>query len=902
MTIRNLEKLFRPRSVAVIGATNRPGAVGAVVMHNLLEGGFEGPILPINPKHSAVAGVLAYPDVDSLPIPPDLAVICTPPEPIPLLIEKLAAIGTRAAIVLTAGLDQAKTRDGRTVKQAMLDATNKHLFRILGPNCLGLLVPGIKLNASFAHLPATDGKIALVSQSGALCTVILDWAAENGAGFSHFISLGECADVDFGDVIDYLATDISTRAILLYVESITGGRKFMSACRAAARNKPVIVIKSGRGSAGAKAAASHTGALAGADDVYDAAFRRAGMLRVDEIGELFAAVETLTRAKPMKGERLMLMTNGGGLGVMAADALEEQGVELPRLSDETLARLDAALPATWSRSNPVDIIGDAPGQRYTDAAQALLDDPGCDAVLVMHAPTAIASSMDAAEAVIAVAKNSKKNILASWSGGKAVGPARQRLREAGIPSYDTPNDAIRGFMNVIEYRRNQTLLLETPPSVPRNLTYATDAARLVIENRVSNGRHVLTEPESKAVLSAYGIPTVETHIVRSPEDAVQKAMEMGFPVALKILSDDITHKSDVGGVALHLNDDEAVLTAAQGMLKNIGRRFPDAQVQGFTIQRMVSRPGAHEVIIGTAPDPVFGPVILFGHGGTAVEVIGDRSIALPPLNMKLAQDLIERTRISKVLSGYRDQPPVDMETLCQTLVQISQLIVDIPEIEELDINPLLVDEDGVLALDARIRVSSESRWTGLAIRPYPKELECDVKLNDGQKVHIRPIRPEDEPAHFDFLSKTSKEDIRFRFFGQVRELPHSEMARLTQIDYDREMALIAKLPSGGGDGETVGVVRTVTDPNNERTEFAIIVRTDMKGRGLGRALLQRMIAYCKSRGTKEMVGQVMQDNKAMLSFVGQLGFTKARIPNENVYEVTLDLSEAHTKDHFVVAM
>jgi len=902
MTTRNLEKLFRPESVAVIGATNRAGAVGSVIMHNLLEGGFEGPILPVNPKHAAVAGVLAYPDIESLPMPPDLAIICTPPEAIPALIEKLVTIGTRAAIVLTAGLESTTTRDGRTVKQAMLDATNEHIFRILGPNCLGLLVPGIKLNASFAHLPATDGKIALVSQSGALCTVILDWAAENGAGFSHFISLGECADVDFGDVIDYLATDTSTRAILLYIESITNGRKFMSACRSAARNKPVIVIKSGRDGAGAKAAASHTGALAGADDVYDAAFRRAGMLRVDEISELFSAVETLTRAKPQKGERLMMMTNGGGLGVMAADALGAHDIEIPSLADETIAALSDALPGTWSHANPVDIIGDAPGERYTAAAQALLNDPSCDALLVMHAPTAIASSIDAAEAVIAVAEKSKKNVLASWAGGKAVGPARKRLREAGIPSYDTPNDAIRGFLDVIEYRRNQKLLMETPPSIPAYVTYAPETARLVVEARLGNGRDIMTEPESKAVLSAYGIPTVETHIARTPEDAAAKASEMGFPVALKILSDDISHKSDVGGVDLFLTNAEAVRRAAEDMLANIAKLMPDATIQGFTVQQMAARPGAHEVIVGVSPDPVFGPVIMFGHGGTAVEVIGDSSIALPPLNMTLARDLIGRTRISKLLAGYRDQPPVDMDALCQTLIHISQMIIDIPEIQELDINPLLVDEHGVLALDARIRVSDKRERQGMAIRPYPKNLESEVTLNDGEKIHVRPIRPEDEPAHVEFLSKVSNEDIRFRFFGQVRDLPHSEMARLTQIDYDREMALIAKRPSTGNEDETIGVVRTVTDPNNERAEFAIIVRSDLKGRGLGGILLRQMIEYCRARGTAEIVGQVLQDNEVMLALVKQLGFKKKLVPGEGVYEVNL-LLHAHAKDdHLVVAM
>ncbi|MEX2311863.1 MAG: GNAT family N-acetyltransferase, partial [Rhodospirillales bacterium] len=605
-------------------------------------------------------------------------------------------------------------------------------------------------------------------------------------------------------------------------------------------------------------------------------------------GALFSAVETLTRAKRQTGVRLMMMIIGGGLGVMAADMLGQHDIEIPELSADTIARLDAVLPDTWSRGNPVDIIGDAPGKRYTAAAQILLDDPSADALLVMHAPTAIASSVEAADAIISVAANNKKNVLASWAGGKAVGPARKRLRDAGIPSYDTPNDAIRGFLHVVEYRRNQQLLMETPLSAPSAVSYAQDEARAVITRRLDNGHDLLSEPESKAVLSAYGIKTVETHVANTPENAAEKAGEMGGPVALKILSDDISHKSDVGGVKLSLNTPNDVRQAAEEMLTNIARTRPDAAIQGFTVQQMALRPGAYEVIVGVSPDPVFGPVILFGHGGTAVEVIGDRSIALPPLNMVLARDLISRTRISKLLAGFRDKPAVDMDALCETIIHISQLIIDLPEVQELDINPLLVDEHGVLALDARIKVSRDPKGPGLAIRPYPKNLEAAAVLDDGQKVRIRPIRPEDEPAHVEFLSKVSPQDIRFRFFGQIRDLPHSEMARLTQIDYDREMALIAKLPDG--EGETVGVVRTVTDPNNERTEFAMIVRSDIKGRGLGRILLQMMIAYCSKRGTKEMVGQVLLDNEVMLALTSQLGFTRLLVPGEDAYELKLDLT------------
>ncbi len=888
MTTRNLNHLFSPKSVAVIGASARKGAVGNIIMHNLLEGGFDGPILPVNPKHESVAGVLCYPDIESLPRPPDLAIICTPPQPIPALIDKLGALGTRAAIVLTAGLHLETLADGRTVKQAMLDAAKPNLFRILGPNCLGLLVPHLSLNASFAHVPAFPGRIAFVSQSGALCTAVLDWARQHGAGFSHFISLGECADVDFGDVVDYLASDTNTNAIMLYIEAIEHGRKFMSACRAAARNKPVLVIKSGRYAAGAKAAASHTGALAGADDVYDAAIRRAGMLRVYEISELFAAVETLTRAKRQIGERLAVMTNGGGIGVMAVDELSERGGVLATLSMDTVESLNGVLPTTWSHANPVDIIGDAPGSRYRDAARLLLAAPEVDAVLVMHAPTATASSVEAAAAIVEVAAETKRNVLTSWVGGEAVTPARKLLRDSGIPSYDTPGDAVRAFMHTIDYRRNQELLMQTPASVSGQFTPATAAARLVIESRLAAGSDMLSEPEAKAVLDAYGIPTVETHIAGSPEDAAAIAERMGYPVALKILSDDISHKSDVGGVDLFLNGKQAVLRAAEAMLETVKGRLPQAEIKGFTVQRMAIRPGAHEIIAGVSTDPVFGPVILFGHGGTAVEVIADRAVALPPLNTILARDLIERTRISRLLKGYRDRPPVDMDKLCSALISLSQLVIDIPEIAELDINPLLVDDDGVLALDARIRVSHDGRTGLMAIRPYPQALEDTVRLADGKKVQLRPIRPEDEPAHVEFLSKLNPEDIRFRFFGQVSSLPHSQLARLTQIDYDREMAFIARRTNGDG-RETIGVVRTVTDPNNDRAEFAIVVRSDIKGQGLGRALLRKMIDYCRSRGTAEIVGQVLTDNRAMLGLASQLGFERRLLSGEPAYEVTLKL-------------
>ena len=893
MTTRNLEQLFRPRSIAVIGASARAGALGNIVMHNILEGGFEGPVLPVNPNHQSVAGVLAYPDIEHLPMAPALAVIGTPPAPIPGLISELGEKGTRAAIVLTAGLDKAVTEDSVTVLDAMLEAARPHLLRILGPNCLGLLSPGINLNASFAHLPARPGSIAFVSQSGALCTAVLDWAHLHDVGFSHFVSLGNAADVDFGDVVDHLANDPNTRAILLYIEAVTDGRKFMSACRAAARNKPVLVVKSGTAAEGAVAAATHTGALAGSDRVYDSAFQRAGLLRVGDIDELFAAVETLARAKPQKGERLAILTNGGGIGVLAIDALVNRGGVPAVLSEETLAALDRVLLATWSRGNPVDIIGDAPGSRYADATRILARAPETDAVLVMHAPTATADSVEAGRAVIDIARETKGNLLTSWVGGQAVEPARKAFHDAGIPTYNSPKQAVQAFMHLVDYRRNQEMLLETPPSAPHDFTRATDTARLVIEARLANGSDMMSEPEAKAVLAAYGIPTVQTHIVRTPEEAAEKAAAMGFPVALKVMSDDITHKSDVGGVQLFLESEEAVRNAAEHMLESIGGRVPDADIQGFSVQQMADRPGAHEVFMGVMNDPIFGPVIVFGHGGTAIEVIDDSAIALPPLNMKLARDLIERTRISRLLKGYRNRPPVDMDSLCLTLMQLSQLIVDIPEIAEVDINPLLADENGVLALDARIRVARARTGADrrLAIRPYPEELEETIHLESGRELLVRPIRPEDEPAHYAFLSKLTPEDTRFRFFGQVSQLPHSQMARLTQIDFDREMAFVAVAEAAAGDGETLGVVRTVTDPNNERCEFAIVVRSDMKGQGLGRKLLEKMIGYCRGRGTRSMAGQILRENKPMRGLARQLGFKEMPQPEDSIVEVELDLKE-----------
>jgi acetyltransferase len=891
VSIRHLDSLFDPRSVAVIGATEREGSVGATVWRNLRDGGFNGTRWAVNPKRSRMFGERCHASIAALPQAPELAVICTPPASVPGVIEALGQRGTRAAVVLTAGFDAA-------TRAAMLEAAGRYLLRILGPNCLGLLSPHAGLNASFAHSNALPGSLAFVSQSGALVTAMLDWANGRGIGFSHFVSLGERADVDFGDMLDWLASDARTRSILLYIESIEAPQKFMSAARAAARNKPVLVVKAGRSDRGRAAAASHTGALAASDLVFDAAIRRAGMLRVDTLDDLFLAAETLSHVRgPLQAtdaarlSRLTLVTNGGGAGVLAADAAALAEVELAPLTSTVRSALDAVLPPNWSHDNPVDIIGDAPVERYVDTLQALLDDPASGTLLLLQAPTAIVDSGDIARGLLPLARNAPQRLLGSWLGGPSVQEARRLFRDAGIATYDTPEQAVRAFSQLVTYRRNQELLMQAPATRDAGATLDRTRIAELVDGALLDGREMLSEHDAKALLAACGIPVVETRLVADDADAAVAAADaIGYPVVVKVQSARISHKSDVGGVALDLDDAAAVREAIVAIRRRVAERAPDATLDGFTVQAMVRRPQAIELIIGTSIDPLFGPVLLFGAGGTSVEVVADRAVALPPLNAPLAAALIARTRIARLLAGWRDVPAADTEALIAILVSLSQLLATEPRIAEIDINPLLADARGIVALDARVRVSASAPAGAarFAIRPYPSELIEQAEWK-GRELTLRPIRPEDEAQHLAFLEQLDPIDIRMRVFYSRRSIERSELARLTQIDYAREMAFVAT-ESVDGVEQTLGVVRATCDPDNIDAEFGIVVRSDLKGSGLGELLMHKLIAYLREKGVRRMVATVLAENARMLELARNLGFVvDAEQPEPDLRSIHLPL-------------
>ena len=893
MSTRRLENLFRPKSVVLIGASARPASLGQAVMQNLRAAGFAGDIHLVNPRHAEIEGAPCFARVSDLPSPPDLAVVAAPREAVAQVVREAAAFGVGAAIVITADPSHG---DG-SLKAELARIATQTGIRIAGPNCLGVISPRAKLDASFAAHPATPGDLAVISQSGAIAAALLAWAHERRIGFSGLVSVGDMADIDFDDLLDFFALDPQTRAILLYVESIRDTKSFMSAARAAARVKPVIVIKSGRHPRAAKAAATHTGALAGADAVYDAAFRRAGLLRVNDISELFAAAETIGRIKPFSGDRLAILTNGGGLGVLTVDNLLDLGGKVAELSPATIEALDAKMPPTWSRANPVDIVGDADAERFRIAMSALLDDPANDAIVVLHCPTALSDSEATAQAVAdCVEAHRKKSlspkpVFAVWLG--ATERSNAIFEAARIPNYR--GGATRGFMHLVRWRDNRDALMAAPPSLPSDFMPDAARARAIIHAAIAKGETWLDPVEITGVLEAYDIPCAPARLARTPEEvatpAAQLIAEHGACV-IKIFSPDITHKSDVGGVVLGIDTPEAAVAAARAMLARIGALRPEARMTGVTVHPMVKRPHARELIAGIADDPTFGPVIVFGRGGKAVEVINDRALALPPLDLRLAHDLIERTRVVRVLRTYRDEPAADVDAVALLLVKLSQLSADIPEIRELDLNPLLCDAAGVMALDARIAIAPAQGLTRhgsnprFAIAPYPKSWERRITLHDGAEIFVRPVRPEDEGLYRAFFESVAPEDLRLRFFAPVKEFSHAFVARLTQIDYARALALCAQDKNGA----MVGGVRLIKNAEATAGEYAILLSGAYKGRGLGWNLMKLIIEYAEDEGLLAVEGQVMGGNHNMLSMCEQLGFNVMDDPDEpGIKLVKLDL-------------
>jgi acetyltransferase len=877
-----LHPLFNARSVAVFGASEREDSVAGTLFRNLRHAGYQGVVYPVNPKHETVFGERCHANASELPATPELALIATPAATVAQILEDCGQHGIRHAIVLSAGFREAGAK-GVALEEGIKRVADKYGIRFIGPNCLGIQRPAIGLNATFSRGATQAGELALVSQSGALCTAMLDWAESNGIGFSSVISTGASADIDFGEILDYLAYDNATRGILLYIEGIRDARRFMSALRATARFKPVVLVKVGRHEAGSKAAQSHTGALVGSDAVFDALVRRAGVVRVNTILQLFASARALAAHIHPTGNRLAIVTNGGGPGVMATDLAVDLGVRMAELSPASLAALDAVLPVTWSHGNPVDIIGDATAARYRAAVEACLGDANVDGALVMLTPQAMTQPTEVAEAVIEVAQASDKPVLTCWMGEEQVHAGRRLFKAAGIPFFTTPEPAIEVFSFLSAFYENQRLLMQTPGPLSQQAEPDVEGARFIVESALAHGRHLLSEVESKALLSAFRIPVAQAMIARDPMEAMLMAQQMGFPVAMKINSPDITHKSDVNGVRLGVSSGQAVRSVFGEMMEDIRRLRPEASLDGIVIEPMVARPHAREVLLGMTSDPVLGPVIAFGAGGVDVEAFQDRAVTLPPLNRFLARDLIGRTRAARLLGAFRNRPPVDMDALENVLLRLSEMVCELPWLAELDINPLLVDEQGALALDARIviapRVPGADRYAHMAIHPYPAHLVTHWQLPSGLDVVIRPIRPEDAELTQTFVQSLSEESRYFRFMDAVRELSPVMLARLTQIDYTREMALLALAEQDGRDVE-LGVARYAISPDGESCEFALVVGDAWQKQGIGHKLMAVLMDVARERGVRTMEGEVLESNRAMLKLAKALGFSIESHPED----------------------
>ncbi|MGD8572792.1 MAG: bifunctional acetate--CoA ligase family protein/GNAT family N-acetyltransferase [Gammaproteobacteria bacterium] len=872
-----LDRLFSPKAIAVFGASTRENAVGTRLFQNLLQAEFRGPVYPINPKYQELQGHRCYPDIGSINDHIDLAVITTPAATVPEIIHQCGEHGVRAAIVISAGFAEAGSH-GKQLQKQLLEEASRYHIRIMGPNCLGLIHTRVHLNATFSKNMAQSGPLALVSQSGALCTAILDWAAPRNIGFSAVVSLGSASDIDFGDVLDYLAMDPATQSILLYIEGIRDARSFMSGLRAAARLKPVVVIKVGRHSEGSRAALSHTGSLVGADDVFDAALQRAGVVRATTIEQLFSAAHLLATHNRVKGNRLAIVTNGGGPGVMATDRAMDLGLSLASFEEKTIQTLNGVLPTHWSHSNPVDILGDATEQRYHTAVRACLEDNTVDGVLVMLTPQAMTNPLQAAEAVIEAGQKRNKPLLACWMGEQQVKSAWDLFTKHKVPVFPSPEASVEAFSYLANHHRNQQLLMQVPGPLAKRSAPDVEGAQLIIDGALSEHRTTLNLLESKAVLHAFGIPVTQSIEAHSASEALVAAESLGFPIAMKISADAISHKSDIGGVRLNINDAHGIRNNYQELMQSVHAQQPDASVRGVTVEKMYKNPNGRELIIGVIRDPVFGPVISFGTGGTAVEVFRDRAIAIPPLNSYIVRDLIRNTRVAKLLGKFRNLPPINMYDLEQVLLRVSEIVCELPQVAELDINPIMADEQGVIALDARLVVNHHTAqikpYAHMAIHPYPSQLQTRYQLADGTDITLRPIRPEDAEIEHAFVRDLSSKAKYFRFMQSLRELTPEMLIRFTQIDYDREMAFIAVVDQQGKEVE-IGVSRYATNPDGESCEFALVVDDEWQHKGIGTRLMKTLMKTARDRGFRTMEGEILADNHEMLKLMDILEFSKS---------------------------
>lgn len=896
MVTLHLDKIFNPRSIAVIGASDDEGSVGRALMRNLLELGFEGKIYPINIRKNEVFGIKAYATVDQIPETVDLAVIATPARTVPDIVEQCGKAGIKGVIIISAGFKEIGA-EGKALEDKIAEVKRRFDMRIVGPNCLGVIRPSIRLNSTFVSKMPKPGHIAFISQSGALGSAILDWAIHENVGFSNFVSLGSMLDVDFGDLIDYFGTDPKTRSILMYVEGLTDARKFMSAARHFARTKPIIVVKAGKFSESAKAAASHTGSLTGEDMVYDKAFKRAGIVRVEEIADLFNCAEVLGTQPLPRGPNLAIITNAGGPGVMATDALITQGGKIARLGEKTMEKLNSVLPNYWSHGDPIDLLGDAKADRYRAVVEACLDDEGIDGLLIIYTAQAVAEPVEVARSIVELCRSrsyQNKTILTSFMGYNEVEEANRIFSENNIPTYSTPEQAVRTYLYMYQYKRNLELLYETPEELSVDIAPPKRPLMVMMRNVASEGREMLNEAESKEFLAYYNFPVVRTKVARTEDEAAGLAAQMGYPVVLKILSPQIVHKTDAGGVALDLASETKIREAFQQIIRKAKEYNPDAEILGVTVQPMVKQQG-HEVIIGAKADPLFGPVILFGMGGVGVELFKDFAVGIPPLNQTLVRRMMEETKVYQLLKGYRNVPPANVKLLEETIVRFSQMLVDFPQLKEVDINPLFINEREAFAFDARIVINKDLVFKRLephqhlVISPYPKKYETMWRTRDGRSVVLRPIKPEDEPLWLEMFQNFSEESIRYRFFQVLKDTPHETRVRYCNIDYDREIAIVPELTENGRK-KILGVVRVGIEPDGKSGEIAFIVADPWQGLGLGTKMVDHAIEICKDMKIERLYAIMLSDNIRAVGLMRKMGFNITYMEDGNV-KGTLDLKE-----------